>query len=89
MNRCSEDCVSEQEKIRFTTKENVLYVIPLDWPNESFTVKALSTQQTELGTIESITLLGHEAKLEWTQDNEGLTISTPMCRPATTRSYSN
>lgn len=71
-----------KEDIRFTTKENVLYAIPMDWPDgKKFTVKSLHEDQAALGEIKSVSLLGHEVDLEWKRHKEGLTISLPEERP--------
>ena len=64
--------------IRFTSKGEVLYVIPLAWPEgNAFAIKSLSTDVSQLGPIASIKLLGHKVPLKWTRDANGLTIELP------------
>ncbi len=71
-----------KEDIRFTTKGNVLYAIPLDWPGEQeFTVKSLSSNEGAVGEIKSVSLLGFEGKLQWKRHDKGLTISLPKKKP--------
>ena len=70
------------EDIRFTTKGNTLYAIPLDWPEgKEFTVRSLGTGENALGEIASVSLLGHDGPLEWKRHANGLTISLPDTRP--------
>ncbi len=67
-----------EKDIRFTTKGDVLYVIPLAWPkDDSLLAKSLSSAEPELGEVRSIRLLGHDGELKWKRDGEGLTIELP------------
>lgn len=71
------------EDIRFTTRENYLYAIALDWPAEGeIHVKSLGND-VEISTrgIKSVSLVGSDAKLGWTRDGEGLHVMLPHEKP--------
>jgi len=71
------------EDIRFTTKENILYAIALDWPEDGeILVKSLS-DETEISTkgIKSVSLVGSDEKLDWSRDEEGLHVTLPDEKP--------
>jgi alpha-L-fucosidase len=72
---------SEEGNIHFTTKGDVLYAILLRWPGEQAVVSSLAKIVPSVGTITSVTLLGHEGNLDFTQDNEGLKIKMPAEQP--------
>ena len=65
--------------IRFTTKENVLYAICLDWPGEQVTIESLRILLKS--EIKSIKMLGVNEELEWSLTDKGLTILTPSRKP--------
>jgi alpha-L-fucosidase len=70
--------------IRFTTKRDALYAFIMDWPDETPTViKALATNSPQLQgqKIARVTLLGHHGKLDWKQDENGLTVKMPPHQP--------
>ena len=70
------------EDFRFTTKGDVLYAIGLKWPlNEEIVIHSLG--QT-LGTrpVQTITLLGSDAKLQFEQRSDGLHVHLPAQPPA-------
>jgi alpha-L-fucosidase len=70
------------EDFRFTTKGNVLYAIGLDWPtNGEAVIHALaSTAGSE--HVQSVTLLGSDAKLQFDQRADGLHVRIPVLAPA-------
>ena len=70
------------EDFRFTTKGNVLYAIGLDWPtNGEAVIHALaSTAGSE--HVQSATLLGSDAKLQFNQRPDGLHVRMPAQAPA-------
>ena len=70
------------EDFRFTTKGNVLYAIGLDWPtNGEVVIHALaSTAGSE--HVQSLTLLGSDAKLQFDQRPDGLHVRMPAQAPA-------
>jgi alpha-L-fucosidase len=69
------------EDFRFTTKGNDLYVIELGWPTGKEAV--IRSLGTAVGTlkIESVALLGSDAKLEFQQQPDGLHIQLPAKAP--------
>ena len=70
------------EDIRFTTKDNVLYAICLDWPGKEVTIKSLSTRTfLSRGGISGICLLGAKEKLKWSRDDKGLKVELPAEKP--------
>jgi alpha-L-fucosidase len=64
--------------MRFTTKDGVLYAICLGWPQGEARIASLAR-----GTIEvaSVSMLGVDSDLDWSQDGNGLTISAPPQKP--------
>ncbi len=75
------------QDIRFTTKDNILYAICLDWPGEKIIIKSLSTFVHEdfVGIykeeIKSVSMLGDGKELEWVMDKEGMIIKLPLEKP--------
>lgn len=68
--------------IRFTTKENTLYAICLDWPGERLMIKSLSSISMLCPEgIFDVKMLGTNKKLKWKRDKKGLTIHTPKEKP--------
>jgi alpha-L-fucosidase len=77
-----EDKPFTAEDIRFTTKGNDLYAICLGWPGESTTIKSLgSGSAVKSDRIASVSMLGSQQPLSWTQDANGLRIQTPSEKP--------
>ncbi|QEF98085.1 Alpha-L-fucosidase [Stieleria maiorica] len=72
--------------LRFTTRagDSTLYVTGLKWPeNNQITVKTLSSNSQHYeGDIASITMLGSDQELEWSRDENGLTVQLPKTRPS-------
>jgi alpha-L-fucosidase len=68
--------------IRFTIKGDNLYAIILgNWPGEQATVTSLATGQAPEGKITSVSLLGNQGNLEFTQDADGLKVKLPAAAP--------
>ncbi|WP_405398811.1 alpha-L-fucosidase [Maribacter sp. Asnod2-G09] len=59
------------EDIRFTTKDDTLYAIVLDRPQEEIHIRALGKQERK---IRSIQLLGNPEKISWAQNDTELII---------------
>jgi alpha-L-fucosidase len=73
------------EDIRFTIKGGALYAFLLGWPGEKATViKSLATTSPHLAgqKISSVSLLGFDGKLDWSQDEEGLKVKMPAQPPS-------
>ncbi len=71
------------EDIRFTTRDNFLYAIALDWPvNGEILIKSLG-EDVEISTrgIKSVSMVGSDETLEWSRDAEGLHVSVPGEKP--------
>jgi alpha-L-fucosidase len=70
------------QDIRFTTKGDILYAIVLAWPGKECTIKSLGTT-TKLwnGKVGELELLGDEGRLEWSQNENGLTVKMPDKKP--------
>ena len=69
---------------RFTTKGDTLYAFLMGWPGQTPSViKALATNSPQLQgqKIAQVTLLGHDGKLDWKQDETGLTVTMPSEPP--------
>jgi alpha-L-fucosidase len=77
-----EDVVYTSQDVRFTTKGQALYAIVMGWPEKTVTIRSLGTNSPHLGgRVREVTLLGHEGKVAWTQDEHALTIAVPDTRP--------
>jgi alpha-L-fucosidase len=71
------------EDIRFTTRENYLYAIVLDWPQDGkISIESLGEDQ-EISTkgIRSVSLLGASGQVEWSRDGDGLHVAFPSEKP--------
>ncbi len=70
------------EDFRFTTKGHVLYAIGLGWPTNGEAV--IHSLASSVGTehVQSVTLLGSDAKLQFDQCPDGLHVRTPAQAPA-------
>jgi len=70
--------------VRFTTKGDTLYAYVLALPTEPRAViKSLATNSPQLSgrKLTDVSLLGFNGKLEWTQDEQGLTVRLPEKMP--------
>jgi alpha-L-fucosidase len=56
----------------FTQKDDNLYVIALEYPEEKIFIKSLGREA--VGEIKSVSMLGSHSKLEWKQSNEELEV---------------
>ncbi len=66
------------EDIRFTTKGKTLYTFLLDTPKDGkITIKSLSSKQTELGKISTITMVGDDSSLTYSRTEDGLSVTLP------------
>ena len=75
------------EDFRFTTRGNQLYVIQLGWPTSGRTVvKLLGTGALGGQHIQSVAMLGSEAKVTFEQQADGLHLAGPA-KPAGEAAY--
>ena len=71
------------EDIRFTTKGDTLYAIVLGWPTNELKIKSLGTASGLLDKpVKSIELLGSNEQINWSQDEEALTIQPATKKPS-------
>ncbi len=68
-----EDKEFSSEDIRFTTKGDTLYAVPLNIPKGKTLIKSLSNKKSD-PNIASVELLGSKEKIKWSQGKNGLTI---------------
>jgi alpha-L-fucosidase len=77
---------ADGSNIRFTVKGDDLYAIILgNWPDGQAVITSLATDKAPEGKITSVTMLGTEGNLQFTQDAEGLKVkllATAPCKYA-------
>jgi alpha-L-fucosidase len=70
------------QDVRFTTKGPTLCAIALAWPERQLTIHALAKSAgLAQGKVTGVCLLGYDGKLDWRQDDQGLTITMPDKKP--------
>lgn len=70
------------EEVRFTTKGDTLYAFVMGWPDKRVFIKLLATTSPlSPRKITNVELLGYKEKLQWTQDEQGLTVEMPREKP--------
>jgi alpha-L-fucosidase len=68
--------------IRFTTKDDTLYAICLDWPDGQLVVTSLGSKSKHLdGSIAAVTLVGYNGELTFSQEERGLVVTMPDKKP--------
>ena len=73
---------SQGLNIRFTVKDDALYAIIIGtWPGDEAIITSLAEGQALEGKIASVIVLGHEGKLEFSQDATGLKVKLPKTTP--------
>jgi len=70
------------EDFRFTTKGDVLYVIGLGWPANGEAVIRSLALETGTAPVETVALVGSDAKVQFEQRADGLHVQLPAQRPA-------
>jgi len=74
--------ISEEGRVHFTTKDETLYAISLDWPaNNELVIRALAESPENEGKIDRVELLGHDGPLQFTRDATGLKVQFPPAKP--------
>ncbi len=78
-----EDFAYSAKDIRFTTKGETLYAIALGWPTDGqLAIRSLAKPAGEnINNIKSISLLGSNAKIEWSQTADALIVKMPAEKP--------
>lgn len=71
------------QDIRFTRKNNTLYAVALDWPEDGMVVVRTLSSKKRISTdgISSVSLMGYEGDVEWSRDADGLTVMLPDTPP--------
>ncbi len=71
------------QDLRFTTRGDTLYATALAWPNSGrVTIRSLgSGSGLFMREVAKVELLGHRGALEWTRDEQGLTVQFPTEKP--------
>ena len=71
------------DDVRFTTKGDTLYAFVMGWPDYQAVIKPLALDTAlRVGKIQNVELLGFDGKLDWKQDQNGLSILTPPKKPS-------
>ena len=69
--------------VRFTTKGSTLYAFVMGWPGKEASIPALALGgKNSVPKIRNVELLGHKAKLKWTQDATTLKVELPAEKPS-------
>lgn len=71
------------EDVRFTTKNNRLYAILMDWPQSGEAIVKTLARDSESckWKIQNLRLLGHDDDLIWKQTDSSLNIQLPSVKP--------
>ena len=68
--------------VRFTTRGDALYAFFLGWPDKPLVIRALAKGSPLVaGNVAEVRLLGHDAKLDFSRTEDGLTITLPEKKP--------
>jgi alpha-L-fucosidase len=68
--------------VRFTTKDRTLYAFFMGWPEKEIVIAPLATNGKYIaGKIQNVELLGFPGKVQWAQDEKGLTVQLPAKKP--------
>lgn len=67
------------QDIRFTQKNGQLYAIMMAWPeNGEVTIKSINTSED---AVKTISMLGSDEIIKWSQNAEGVTVKMPSKKP--------
>ena len=70
------------DDVRFTSKGKTLFAFVMGWPQPSVLLQPLASNSSQQpGKILNVELLGHGAKLQWKQDEKGLSVRLPSEKP--------
>ena len=77
-----EESFTDQD-VRFTTKDENLYAVILDWPGngKEFTIANITLMNTRVKPVKGVSLLGYEGEIKWEQHPDGLKITMPDKNP--------
>ncbi|MDP4223947.1 MAG: alpha-L-fucosidase [Bacteroidota bacterium] len=81
--RFDENYKFTSKDIRFTSKEGILYVFCLDVPEGDITIRSLGKNSTLIDhQIASVSMLGSNIKIKWSQGKDGMIIRKPARLPS-------
>lgn len=70
------------QDFRFTTHGDVIYTICMGWPEEGrYHIRTLRENGVFNKSINSVTMIGSDEKLEWHRDGEALHVKVPSAKP--------
>ncbi|MFC2099058.1 alpha-L-fucosidase, partial [Bacteroidota bacterium] len=78
------------EDLRFTRSKDgkKLYVIALDWPGDSLSIRSLGTGSSDLkGKISKVSYIGNGEEMTWEQQEDGLLINLESVQPEGEHAY--
>jgi len=71
------------DDVRFTTKGSTLYAFVMGWPAKEASIPTLALGgSNSVPRIRNVELLGHKAKVKWTQDSATLKVELPDEKPS-------
>jgi len=65
------------QDVRFTAKGATLYAFIMGWPEREAVIKSLASS----AKVANVELLGFKGKLQWSQNETGLTVTMPAEKP--------
>jgi len=69
--------------VRFTTRGDTLFAFVMGWPEYKAVIRPLALNTAlRAGKITNVELLGFGGKVQWSQDESGLTVLTPQAPPS-------
>jgi alpha-L-fucosidase len=69
--------------VRFTKKGNTVYAFVMGWPEKQAVIPTLAQGgKLQVGKIHAVELLGHKERLQFTQDENALTVQLPDAKPS-------
>ena len=70
------------EEVRFTKKGDTLFAFIMGWPERLTLIKPLATSSPlSPPKVRNVELLGYGGRLQWAQDEQGLTVMMPSDKP--------
>ena len=83
LGRFDENYKLSYRDIRFTTKDGALYAFCLGIPTEDIIIKSLGkTSKLAEKQISSVKMMGSDAKVRWSQENDRMVIKKPVKMPS-------
>ncbi len=70
------------QDIRFTCRGNTLYATTLEWGEGDILIRSLAPKCGKDLKVTSVSLLGSDETIEWSQGVDGLSVSFPEKRPS-------